>query len=68
MQLCDETLREWLNKRNAQNKSIDLPLCMEIMIQATKGLEYIHSCNIVHHDIKVLGCTLVCEESSYLEE
>ncbi|KAL0271850.1 UNVERIFIED_CONTAM: hypothetical protein PYX00_008815 [Menopon gallinae] len=52
MQLCDETLREWLNKRNAENDSIDLPLCLEIMIQATKGVEYIHSCNIVHHDIK----------------
>ena len=52
MQLCDETLNEWLNKRNLDN-TVDISLAMYIMIQISMGVQYIHSCNVVHHDIKV---------------
>ncbi|KAK6617529.1 hypothetical protein RUM44_005117 [Polyplax serrata] len=51
MQLRDGTLSEWLLKRNSENK-VDQSVALYIMLEAVKGVEYMHSCNIVHHDIK----------------
>lgn len=53
MQLCDETLRQWLDRRNTANAQLDLKLALHIVRQAAAGIAYIHSCNVVHHDIKV---------------
>lgn len=52
MQLCDETLKCWLDRRRAINEPINIALAISIIMQATTGIQYIHSCNIVHHDIK----------------
>lgn len=53
MHLCDGTLNEWLRNRNLKDTFVDISNASCIMLKATKGVQYIHSCNIVHHDIKV---------------
>lgn len=53
MQLCDETLRKWLDNRNSAKLEVNFETAMTIIRQAAEGLAYIHGCNVVHHDIKV---------------
>jgi serine/threonine protein kinase len=50
MALCENTLRQWLDKRNEPTPS---SLVANIASQILCGLNYIHSLKIVHHDIKV---------------
>ncbi|CAH1397575.1 unnamed protein product [Nezara viridula] len=52
MQLCQQTLRQWLDIRNVDSPEIDINQCVEIFRQIVKGVEYIHSQGIVHHDLK----------------
>ncbi|XP_018329399.1 eukaryotic translation initiation factor 2-alpha kinase 1-like [Agrilus planipennis] len=67
MSLCQATLKQWLEKRNStenQLKHSESTLVsvnalqtrqntiIEIFKQLLHGIEYIHSKNIVHHDIK----------------
>ncbi|XP_069698576.1 eukaryotic translation initiation factor 2-alpha kinase 1-like [Periplaneta americana] len=53
MQLCERTLKEWLDWRNAQTPPVvDLKQSVAIFQQIVSGVCYIHSQNIVHHDIK----------------
>lgn len=55
MQLCNQTLKQWLDVRNtSSNSSVDVSQSMYIFAQVIKGIEFIHSKGIVHHDIKVL--------------
>nr|XP_018902325.1 PREDICTED: eukaryotic translation initiation factor 2-alpha kinase 1-like [Bemisia tabaci] len=52
MQLCKQTLRQWLHSRNSSHKAPNLRLSFNLFEQVISGVEYIHSKNIVHHDIK----------------
>lgn len=54
MQLCYQTLRQWLDVRNIQqNSPINIDESLHIFSQIVRGVEFIHSKGIVHHDIKV---------------
>ena len=55
MALCDKTLREWLDERVDPTPQ---PMIAAIVMQILNGLDYIHSLDIVHHDIKVILFTL----------
>ncbi|XP_065211676.1 eukaryotic translation initiation factor 2-alpha kinase 3-like [Planococcus citri] len=53
MQLCNQTLKQWLDTRNTTaNSSVNVPQSMYIFTQVIKGIEFIHSKGIVHHDVK----------------
>ncbi|ODM88907.1 Serine/threonine-protein kinase/endoribonuclease IRE2 [Orchesella cincta] len=53
LELCEINLREWV-----ANKAVDI-LPMEILRQATVGLEWLHSASIVHRDLKPENILLV---------
>ncbi|PNF23464.1 Eukaryotic translation initiation factor 2-alpha kinase 1 [Cryptotermes secundus] len=53
MQLCERTLRQWLDIRNAEEPTVvDMKQNVAIFQQIVSGVCYIHSQSIVHHDIK----------------
>lgn len=81
MALCQSTLKQWLEKRNETVSEVDdkgkkalMPIrssmknepVLEILKQLLSGLEYIHSKNIVHHDIKPSNIFVQIENGSLL--
>lgn len=53
MQLCEQTLRQWLDIRNAEDPPmVDMKQNVAIFQQIVNGVCYIHAQSIVHHDIK----------------
>lgn len=54
MQLCPQTLRNWLKDRNGREKALDsIDLELSIFRRLVQGINYIHQNNIIHRDIKV---------------
>lgn len=67
MQLCYQTLRQWLDVRNLNSDpSVDIEESLNIFSQIAQGVEFIHSKGIVHHDIKVGVIILAKADSSAL--
>ncbi|CAG9858261.1 unnamed protein product [Phyllotreta striolata] len=75
MALCHSTLKQWLEKRNevSDPETAIVPLngtsintVNQIFMQLLKGLEYIHSKGVVHHDIKPSNIFIQIENGSYL--
>lgn len=52
MQLCDLTLRSWLDERNKSSCQINHDLNQKIFRQILVGVEYIHSQGVIHRDLK----------------
>jgi len=52
MQLCDHTLRSWLDVRNESCSQISHEMNQKIFRQILNGVEYIHSQGIIHRDLK----------------
>lgn len=59
MQLCERTLRQWLDVRNASLPACALSpdsaegnLALNLFRKIVRGVDYIHTQGIVHHDIK----------------
>lgn len=57
MELCDtKTLRHWIDERNKKKSSQNSKRRLEslnIVQQMVSGIEYIHSKNLIHRDLKV---------------
>ncbi|XP_022914081.1 eukaryotic translation initiation factor 2-alpha kinase 1-like [Onthophagus taurus] len=79
MTLCQTTLKQWLENRNIgeahlDNNGVIVPVggdlrsktIIEILKQLLQGLQYIHSKNIVHHDIKPSNIFLQNDNGSLL--
>ncbi|RZF40744.1 hypothetical protein LSTR_LSTR013414 [Laodelphax striatellus] len=52
MQLCEDNMRQWLDKRTRSFALVDIPQIVSVFIKVLKGIDYIHGKGIVHHDIK----------------
>lgn len=50
MTLCEQTLQDWMCDRI---NATPVPVAKTVLEQLLCGINYIHSQNVVHHDIKV---------------
>lgn len=51
MSLCEQTLEQWMRGRINGTPE---PMIKVILQQILCGIDYMHSQNVVHHDIKVI--------------
>ena len=65
MQLCNYTLKDWLNVRNKNisentryNLELNNELAIKIFIQILDGVKYVHSKGIIHRDLKTTNIFL----------
>mmetsp|Transcript_1880 Transcript_1880/g.2426 ORF Transcript_1880/g.2426 Transcript_1880/m.2426 type:complete len:375 (-) Transcript_1880:79-1203(-) len=68
MQLCDETLASYLEKRNAIDSTIHRTENVNILKQVCKGLKYLHSQGIIHRDLKPSNIFLIRKAQSKLSD
>lgn len=52
MELCDFTLEDWINARNASRVAVDEMEILRIFRDISKGLAYVHDNGCIHRDIK----------------
>ncbi|XP_065561863.1 eukaryotic translation initiation factor 2-alpha kinase 1-like isoform X2 [Artemia franciscana] len=52
MQYCEETLRDWMKRRNSSDGLIDLNVNLTIFRQVVEGVDAIHGAGIIHRDLK----------------
>ena len=73
MQICDLSLRQWLDNRNALisetsissvKKTVNLVQSTSIFQQILCGLQYIHNAKLIHRDIKPSNIFLLNTNSS----
>lgn len=67
MQLCDETLSSYLEKRNAEG-TINRTENINVLKQICKGLKYLHSQGIIHRDLKPSNIFLIRKAQSKLSD
>ncbi|CAG0896982.1 unnamed protein product [Darwinula stevensoni] len=52
MELCGETLRDYIDKHNGQMKPIDAAFNLDCFYEILLGISHIHQRDIVHRDLK----------------
>lgn len=58
MELCNSSLREYLEERNYSGHKIDKSEELEMFYQIVEGVKYIHSKNIIHGDLNPMNIFL----------
>ncbi|XP_021335808.2 eukaryotic translation initiation factor 2-alpha kinase 1 isoform X1 [Danio rerio] len=73
MQLCERSLKDWIQERNSRTTegllisgdpcdSVDCEQALKILKKILEGVEYIHSCGIMHRDLKPRNIFLLGNE------